>query len=75
MLSNDTFLETKIQRLLGGLIFVEKRLRVHVQSMLKRSRVYTLADILSKIFVKKNEGKLGALLARLTPLHSKNVDQ
>ena len=30
--------------------------------MLKMSRVYTLAEILSKIFV-KNEGKLGTLFA------------
>ena len=61
MLSNDTFLETRIQRLLDGLIFVEKGLGVHVQRMLKMSRVYTLAEILSKIFVKKNEGKLVTL--------------
>ena len=53
MLSINTFLETRIQRLLGGLIFVEKGLGVHVQCMLKISRVYTLAEILSKIFVKK----------------------
>ena len=61
MISNNTFLETKIQRLLDGLIFVEKGLSVHVQRMLKMSRVYTLAELLSKIFVKKNEGKLGTL--------------
>ena len=47
-----TFLETRIQQLLDGLIFVEKGLHVHVQGMLKLSRVYTLAEILSKIFVK-----------------------
>ena len=42
MLSNDTLSETRIQRLLGGLIFVEKRLGVHVQRMLKMSRgLYT----------------------------------
>ena len=57
MLSNNTFLETRIQRLLDGLIFVKKGLGMHVQHMLKMSRVYTLAEILSKIFV-KNEGKL-----------------
>ena len=33
---------------------------MHVQHMLKMSRVYTLAEILSDIFV-KNEGKLGTL--------------
>ena len=46
-------METRIQRLLDGLIFVEKGLGVHVQRMLKMSRVYTLAKILSKIFVKQ----------------------
>ena len=56
MLSNNTFLKARIQRLLDGLFFVEKRLGVHVQLMLKMSRVYTLAEILSKILV-KNEGK------------------
>ena len=60
MLSNDTFSDTRIQRLLDGLIFVEKGLGVHVQHMLKMSRVYTLADYFNKIFV-KNEGKLGTL--------------
>ena len=38
MLSVNTFLETKIQWLLDGLIFVEKGLGVHVQRMLKMSR-------------------------------------
>ena len=42
MLSYNTFLETRIQRLLDGLIFVEKGLDVHMQSMLKMSRgLYT----------------------------------
>ena len=59
MLSNDTFLKTRIQRLRDGLISVEKGLGVHVQRMLKMSRFYTLAEILSKIFVKN--GKLGTL--------------
>ena len=53
MLSNSTFLETRIQRLLDGLIFIVKGLGVHVQRMLKMSRIYTLAEILSKIFVKQ----------------------
>ena len=61
MISDDTFLETKIQRLLDGLPFVKKGLDVHVQCMLKMTRVYTLPKILSKIFV-KNEGKLGTYL-------------
>ena len=50
MLSNNTFSETRIQRLHDSLIFVEKGLGVHVQRMLKMSRVYILAEILSKIF-------------------------
>ena len=54
------FLETRIQPLLDGLIFVENRLCVHVQRMLKMSRVNTLAEIISKIFVKR-EGKLETL--------------
>ena len=45
MLSNNTFLENRIQRLLDGLIFAEKGLDVHVQRMLKMRRVYTLAEI------------------------------
>ena len=57
MLSNGTFLETRIQRLLDGLILVEKGLGVHVQRMLKISRVYTLAEILTRFFVKE-EGKI-----------------
>ena len=44
-----------------GLIFIEKGLNVHVQPMLKMSRVHTLAENLSKIYIKKNEGKLGTL--------------
>ena len=63
MLSNNTFLETRIQRLnvLDGLIFVEKGHGVHVQRMLKMSRVYTLAEILNKMFVKKRR-KIGDLI-------------
>ena len=53
MISNNTFLKTRIHRILDGLIFVEKGLGVHVQRMLKVSKVYTLAEILAKIFVKK----------------------
>ena len=45
MLSNNTFLETRIQWLIDGLFFVEKGLGEHVQRMLKMSRVYTLAEI------------------------------
>ena len=35
---------------------------MHVQRMLKMSRVYTLAEILRKIFVKKNRSKIGDLI-------------
>ena len=62
MLSNNTFLETRLQLLLDGLIFVEKGLGVHVQRMFKMSRVYTLAEILSKIFVKKKRTKIWDLV-------------
>ena len=60
MPSNNTFLVTRIQRLLDGSILVEKGLGVHVQRMLEMSRVYTLAEILSKIFVKQRS-KIGDL--------------
>ena len=65
MLSNNTFLETGIQQLLDSLIFVKKEFSMNVQGMHKRSRFYTLADILSKIFEKKNEGKLGTLFTTM----------
>ena len=45
MQPNNTYLETRIQWLLDGLFIVEKGLGVHVQSMLKISRFYTLAEI------------------------------
>ena len=61
MLSNNTFLETRIQRLLDRLIFVEKGLGVHVQRMLKMSRFYKLAEILSKTLVKIRR-KIGDLI-------------
>ena len=61
MLSNTTFFETRIQRLLDGLIFVGKGLGVHVQRMLKMSRYYTLAEILSKIFIIERR-KIGDLI-------------
>ena len=57
MLSNNTFLETRIQPLLDGLIFVEKGLGVLVQRMLKISRGKILG---------KNEGKFGTLFAILS---------
>ena len=62
MLSNNTLLETRIQQLLDGLIFVEKGLGVHMQHMLKMSMIYTLAEILSKIFVKKTKENWGPYL-------------
>ena len=54
MLSNNTLFETRLKRLDDGLIFVEKGFGVYVQRMLSFNRVITLAEILSKIFVKKN---------------------
>ena len=58
MLSNDTFLETRIQRLLDGLNFAEKGLGLHVQRMLKMSGgLYTAGNL------KQSEGKLGTLFA------------
>ena len=53
-------METRIQRLRDG-FFVEKRLGVHVQRVLKMGRVYTLAKFLSKIFVNKLR-KIGDLI-------------
>ena len=61
ILLNNTFLETRIQRLLYGLKFVEKELGVHVQRMLRIRWVYTLTEIVSKIFVKKRR-KIGDLI-------------
>ena len=61
MLSYYTFLETSIQELLDGLIFVEKGHSVHAQRMIKKSRVYTLTEILSKLFVKIRM-KIGELI-------------
>ena len=62
MLTYNTFLETRIQWLLNGLLYVAKGLGVHVQHMLKMSRVHTLAEILSKIFVKKRKENWGPYL-------------
>ena len=53
MLSNNTFLENRIQRLHDGLFFVEKGLGVHVQRMLKMSRGLYTGGNLSKILGKK----------------------
>ena len=41
--------------------YLTKGLGMHVQRMLKLSRFYTLAEILSKIFV-KNRRKIGDLI-------------
>ena len=59
---HNTFSETRIQRLLDGSIVVEKGLGVHMQRMLKMSSFFTLAEILSKIFVKKKRMKIGDLI-------------
>ena len=56
MLSNNTFLENRIQRLLDGLIFVEKGLGVHVQHMLKMSRdLYTGGNFKQNTWKKTKE--------------------
>ena len=62
MLTNNTFLETRIQRLFDDLFFAEKVLGVGVQRMLKMSWIYTLAEILGKLFVKKTKENLGPYL-------------
>ena len=62
MLSNNTFLETRIQRLLDGLIFVEKGLGVHVQCMLKMSKgLYTGRNFKQNTW-KKKRMKIGDLI-------------
>ena len=50
MLSNKTF----NGNLFGGLILVYKGIGMQVQRMLKMSKVYTLVEILSKLFGKKS---------------------
>ena len=63
MLSNNTFLKTRMQRLHDGLIFVEKGLGVHVQRMLKMSRgLYTGGNFKQNTW-KKSEEKYGTLFA------------
>ena len=67
MVSNNTWLETRIQRLLDGIIFVEKGLGVHMQRMLNMGRIYTLAAFLRKILgVKTKEN--GGLFSSPEPL-------
>ena len=64
MLSNNTFLETRIQRLLDGIILVEKGLGVHVQRMLKMSRgLYTGGNF--KQNTRKKRRKIGDLICDL----------
>ena len=49
-------METRIQRLVGGLIFVEKGLGVHVQRMLKMSRgLYTDGNFKQNTWKKAKE--------------------
>ena len=56
MLSNNTFLETRIQRLLDGLFFVEKGLCVQVQRILKMRRVlYTGGNFKQNTWKKDKE--------------------
>ena len=61
MLTNNTFLETRIQRLLDGLIFVEKGLGMHVQRMLKMGRgLYTGGKFTQNTW--KKQRKIGDLI-------------
>ena len=56
MLSNNIFLETRIQRLLDGLVFVKKGLGVHVHRMLKMSRgLYTGGNFKQNTWKKTKE--------------------
>ena len=56
MLSNNTFLETRIQRLLDDSIFVDKKLGVHVQRILKMSRgIYTGGNFKQNTWKKAKE--------------------
>ena len=59
MLSNNTFFKTRIQRQLDGFLFEKDLACTHCECS-PWVGVYTLAEILSKIFG-KNEGKLGTL--------------
>ena len=64
MLSNNIFLETRIQRLLDGLFFVEKGLGVHVQRMLKMSSgLYTGENFKQNTWKKRR--KIGNLISIL----------
>ena len=64
MLSNNTFLETRIQRLLDGLIFAEKGPGVLVQRMLKMSRgLYTGGNFKQNTWKKRR--KIGDLICNL----------
>ena len=61
MLSNNTLLETRIQRLIDGLIIVEKGLDMHMQRMLEMSRVLYNGGNFKQIVWKNPEGKLETL--------------
>ena len=61
MLSNNTFLETRIQQPLDDFIFVGKGLGAHVQLMLKMCRGLYTGGIFKQNTWKKSEGKWGTL--------------
>ena len=65
MLSNDTFLETRIQRLLDGLFLSKKTVRARAAHA-QNEKLYTLAEILSKILVKKTKENRGPFLRSLS---------
>ena len=53
MLSNNTFLKTRIQQLFDGLIFVEKGLGMHMQRMLEMGRfLYTGGSLKQNVWKK-----------------------
>ena len=61
MQSNNTFLKTRIQRLLDALVFVEKGLGVQVQRMLKMGRgLYTGGNFKQNTWKKRR--KIGDLI-------------
>ena len=62
MLLNNTFLETRIQRLLDGLIFVEKGRGVHMQRLLKTSRSLYTGGNFKQITWKKAKENWGPYL-------------
>ena len=67
MLSNSTFVETIIQRLLDGIFLSKKELGVGVQCMLEMSRgLYTGGNFKQYIFFGGDEVKFGTFFTIIT---------